>query len=180
MAIMIEDGKGSGQSAEVKDNKLRTYSVVELEQHHVNEDSGESYSILIDATTAAVDDQFFHIKNTGTDEIHITSIKGFVSADTEIKVLIGVTGTATAATDILPVNRNAGSGKTLVATVEEGADLQMTGGSVVDLFRLDSAAVSIDKITWGSTLILPKNGTLALESSAAAIMNLTVSCYVHS
>jgi hypothetical protein len=180
MGIMIEDGKGSGQSAEVKGNKLRTYSVSEEEQHHINEDHGECYSILIDATTAAVNDQFFHIKNTGTEEIHITSMKGFVSADTEIKVLIGVTGTATASTDIVPVNRNAGSAKTLVATVEEGADLQMTGGSVVDLFRLDSASVNPDQITWGSTLILPKNGTLALESSAAAIINLTVSCYVHS
>ena len=180
MGMLIEDGKGSGQSAEVKGNKLRTYAVTEAEQHHVNEDVGGAYSILIDATTAAVDDQFFHFKNTGTDEIHITSMKGFVSADTEIKVLIGVTGSATAATDITPVNRNAASGKTLTATVEEGADLLMTGGSVVDLFRLDSAAVSIDKLTWGSSLILPKNGTLALESSAAATINLTVSCYAHS
>ena len=179
MALKIEDGKGTGQTAQVKDYKLRTYSVTEDEQQHVNEDDGKMYSILIDATTADVNDQFFYLKNTSEDDLHITSIKGFVSADTEIKILIGVTGTATSPSTITPVNRNAGSGKLMDATVQEGADLQMTNGNTVDLIRFDSALTGIDKIKWTSHLVLPKNSTLCLESSAASTINLTISCYNH-
>ena len=179
MPIKIEDGKGSGQSAQVKNYKLRTYSVVEDEQQHVNEDDGKMYSIIVDATTVAVNDQFFYIKNNSDDDLHITSMKGFVSADTEVKVLLHVTGTATSPNTITPVNRNAGSGKLLDATVQQGADLQMTGGDTVDLIRMDSTATGLFKVTWTSHIILPKNSTLCLESSAAAIVNLTISCFNH-
>ena len=177
--MKIEDGTGSGQAAEVKGGKLRTYSVIEDSQSHANEEGAGAFSILIDQATADVNDQFFYIKNTGANDLQITSMKGFVSADTEIKVLMGVTGTPTSGSALTPANRNAGSAVTISGTIEQGANIQMTGGTPVDLFRMDSDLTGLFKISWGSSLILPKNGTLCLESSAAATINLTVSCYLH-
>ena len=179
MGIRIQDGMGSGSAAEVKNNKLRTYSVVEEEQAHSNEE-GNMFSILIDQATADVNDQFFYIKNTGDDDLMITSMKGFVSADTEIKLIINVTGTPTSGSALTPVNRNGGSAKTISSTIEQGANIQMSNGDPVDLIRFDSAATGVVKFSWGSGIILPKNATLCLESSAAATINLTISCFTHS
>ena len=178
---MIIQDPSTGQAASVSsEGKLESVAVCRDYQEHVNKDEGDSYSILIDATTAAVDDQFFYLKNNGNDDLHITSVKGFVSADTEIKVLTGVTGTATGPATIVPVNRNGGSGNTLDATVQEGADLQLTGGSAVDLFEMLAASTSLFKLSWASHIILPKNSTLVFESSAASTINLTVSAFVHA
>ena len=180
MGFKIADGSGQGGGdAEVKGGKLRTYSVVEEEQAHANEEDGVSFSIVIDQATGAGDDQFFYLKNTGDSDLHITSMKGFVLGDTEIKVLLGVTGTPTGGATLTPVNRNTGSAKTISGTIEQGADLQMTDGDLVDLFEMLAAATGLFKISWGSTLILPKNGTICLESSAATTINLTVSCFLH-
>ena len=177
---MIEDGKGSGGTAEVRNNKLRTYSIIEEEQAHANEDEGNAFSVVIDRATDGGAQQFFYMKNTGDADLHVTSIKTFVSADTEIKVLLNVTGTATSPATITPVNRNTGSGNVISGTFQTGNDLTMTGGDTVDLIRFDSAdGVASKKFSWGSGLILPKNGTLCLESSAAATINMTISCFLH-
>ena len=180
MSLFIGDGSGSGGGdAAVKNGKLRVYGVVEEEQAHANEDNGTAFSILIDQATSAGDDQFFYIKNSGESHLHITSMKGFVAGDTEIKVLMGVTGTPTSGSALTPVNRNAGSANPISGTIEQGADLQLTDGSIVDLFEMAAAATGLFKISWGSSLILPKNGTLCLESSAATTINLTISCFLH-
>ena len=182
MGLFIEDGAGTGSHAQVKGGRLKTYAMSEAEQHAVNEDSGEAFSILVDATTIAVNDQFFYMKNTGAKPIHITSVKGFVGTSTEVKVLTNISGTRTSATAITPVSRTAGSGVALSATVEQGVDLACTGGDgdIVDLFRMDASLTGLFKLSWGSTIILPRNGTICLESSAASTINLTVSCFVHS
>ena len=180
MGLFIEDGGGTGSHAQVKGGRLKTYAMTETGQHAVNESTGEAFSILVDATTVAVNDQFFYMKNTGASHIHITSVKGFVGTDTEVKVLTGVTGTATSPSTVTPISRTASSGVALSGTVQQGADLQMTGGDTVDLFRMDAALTGLFKLSWGSTIILPKNGTICFESSAASTINLTVSCFVHS
>ena len=177
---MIIQDPSTGQAVGVSsEGKLEAVAVCRSGQEHVNNDEGEAFSVLIDATTIAVDDQFFYLKNDGDKNIHITSIKGFVSADTEIKVLIGVTGTATGPATVVPVNRNGGSGSLLDATVQEGADLQLTGGRVLDLFEILAASTSLFKLSWESHIVLPKNSTIVFESSAASIINLTVSVFAH-
>ena len=184
MGLIIEDGKGTGQTAGVNsENMLLTKCVTEETQQHVNEVEGESFSIVIDRATDGGNQQFFYMKNESDNDLFVTSIKGFVSADTEIKVLLGVTGTATSATDIVPVNRNAGKGEQLSGDFQIGNDLSMTGGDTVDLIKFIDGGTDSQgsvKFSWGSTLILPKNSTFCLESSAAATINLTISCHLHS
>ena len=177
--MKIQDGKGTGQLAEVRDNKLRCYSVIEQEQHYANEDLGRAYSIVLDETTDSTSAQFFYMKNNGSDLIIITSIKGFVSVDTQIKVIMEVSGNAINPSTLTDTNRNAGSGKNLNATILQGPNLQYDNGYTVDLFKMSSSYTGLFKITWGSTLILPKNTTICLESSEISRLNLTISCFEH-
>jgi len=180
MGIQIDDGKGNSGPAEVKNNKLRTWAITEQKQQHANEDEGNSFSIVIDSTTSGASNQFFYLKNTGELLLHITSMKGFVDVDTEVGFLLDVSGTPTSPSDITPVNRNTKSAQPISGTIQEGADLQLTGGNQVDRFEMNSANTGLFKIDWGSTIVIGKNGTMALQSMVTGTINLTISCYLHT
>ena len=50
------DGTAARVNAE---GKLKTYSVIESEGLHVNEDDQEAYTVMVDITSATTDDDFF-------------------------------------------------------------------------------------------------------------------------
>ena len=178
--MLILDGKGRGFSAGVNDeNRLLTAAISDNVQFHINEVEGQFYSFTIDQATGGTSRHNIYIKNTADENLFITSITAFATTTpTELYVLLGVTGTATSPTTGTPVNRNIGSGSSAEGTFQYGANLAMTGGAEVDRWFVDNDVAS-HKHSWTSALILPKNGTLVLASSASTTVNATVSFGYH-
>ena len=145
---------------------------------HTNTLHEECYSILVDQAIAGAA-HFFYIKNSSDTLMRIRKIRGFVTADIELYLLRAVTGTATTPSDLIPVNRNFGSGKTADGTFQQGAALALTNGNEIDRWIVDFSQDPSFEIEWKSELILPKNQTLVLAGSAAAAINATVSIYFH-
>ena len=75
------------------------------------------------------------------------------------------------------MNRDAKSNKAADATIQQGADLQLTAGDEVD--RIYVAASTHYKHRWESGIILPKNGTFTVWSSADVDVNATFTIYFH-
>ena len=181
MGLILDDGQGGeGGSVGTKQNRLKTYGVMESEQLHVNEDYGEAYSVLTNVTPTAAGDCFLYIKNNSDNDLLITSFKLQVATDETIQVKLGDSGTAVGGGTITPVNRNAGSGKQANATVEGGVDITgLSGGSVVDQLNVDGAS-GTRKYSWTSTLLVPKNSMISFYAVTGGIALVgTVSMYYH-
>ena len=178
--MLILDGKGRGNVAGVcGENRLLVASVSDDVQFHINEVEAQFYSFSIDQATGGTNRHNIYIKNTSDDNLFITSVTAFTTTTaTELYVLLGVTGTATSPTTGTPINRNAGSGNAAEGTFQYGANLTMTGGSEVDRWFVDNDVASC-KHEWSSALILPKNATFVLASSASTTINVTVSFGYH-
>lgn len=177
--MQILSGTGNGFRAGVDDeNRLLVFATTEGMQLHVA-DKGNFYSLVIDQATGGTTRHNVYIKNTSDVTMHITCVCAFATTTaTELYVLLGVTGTATSPTTGTPVNRNAGSGNTATGTFQYGANLQMTGGSEVDRWFVDNDVIAY-KREWDSHLILPKNATFVLASSANTTYNATISFGYH-
>jgi hypothetical protein len=75
MGFIIEDGKGSRNAAEVKNNKLLVSGVVSTQEHYANHNQGRGYNInFINVTPTDADDCFFYMQNT--DPEYALSIEG--------------------------------------------------------------------------------------------------------
>ena len=178
--MLILDGKGRGYNAGVTpENRLLSEAVCADVQHHINHVHGEFYSLVVDQATGGTNRHNVYIKNTSDDDMVITSVTAFATTTaTELYVLLGVTGTATTPTTGTPVNRNTGSGSTATGTFQYGANLAMTGGDEMDRWFVDNDVVC-HKHSWQSHIVLPKNGTFVLASSASTTINVTVSFGYH-
>ncbi len=167
---------------------LRTYGVIEGESRYVNEYHQESYSLVLDnITPAAGGDCFCFIQNLKDQRMMIESIllKKF-TADDEVAVVLGATGTRDTVTDIVPGNKWAGSANLAEGIFEEGADL--AGGAAT---LTQASGVNIDIINlifgqesklwkWESALIIPKNQTLSLWAGTGGdAFNTTINFYYH-
>ncbi len=172
-----------GQPAKVdSDGKLRTYSVVESEALHVNEDDKEAYSVLVDVTTATTDDDFFYLKNTNSKDIIIYKIEGWCDdANQEISVCLGATDAGTDAGDNLtPINMNAGSGNTAsVDCTQDATDLAISGGNVVSLLKFPTTALQLETFNFEAGLVIPKNQRCHMQASLAGLINLNIYFYAH-
>ncbi len=173
----------SGTPAKVtSEGKLKTYSVIEPEELHVNEDEKECYSVLVDVTTGTVDDDFFYLKNNSDSDLIIYRIKGWCDdASQEIKVLIGATDAGTDAGDALtPVNMNAGAGNVAdVDCTQDATDLAITGGSVVDLLKFHVTPLLESDWEYQEGIIIPKNQRCHMEAALAGLINLNIFFYFH-
>ena len=177
--MIIEGGTGNGYRAGVTpEHRLLTYAVTATEQLHVNTTEQECYSIVLDQNPTSTNDCVLYIKNTSDMDLVLVSIGCFASGATELYFQINNTGTATSATTLAAVNRNAASSKTADATIQQGPDLQLTAGDEVDRIVLSAANLFI-KHRWDSGIILPKNGTFTIWTSADMVVNATLTVYFH-
>jgi len=169
--MFIEDGTGKGYKAKVNKENLLLAEVVQLPlEHHINEEYGEAYSLVVSKTPAATGDNCFcYIKNTSDYDLAITTAKLYAATDESIQVKLGDSGTPVGGTTTTPVNRNAGSGHTADATCETGTDITgLSGGSVVDdIFVKGGETTAV--VRWWSSLIIPKNQTLTLYAVTCEI-----------
>ncbi len=174
----------NGTPAKVNDeNRLYTYSVIEGEGLHVNEDENEAYTVMVDITSASTDDDFFYLKNTSDDDLIVSKIEGWCDdANQEISVYIGATDAGTAAGDALvPANLNAGSGNAADCDcTQDATDLAITGGRVGRLLKFPVTALELVVFNFESTgIILPKNQRLHMQAALAGLINLNITFYYH-
>jgi hypothetical protein len=95
-------------------------------------------------------------------------LKLYAAATETVQVKIRDTGTVGGTHAVLvPVNRNAGSGKVADVTCESGVDITgLSGGDVVDELV---AGADMYRWKWQSGLIIPKNRTVSLYAVTGAI-----------
>jgi hypothetical protein len=174
MGFSIEDGKGSGRTAEVDDEfRLSTISVSESAGRHINRANNKAWSIPIEGINpTATDDYFVYIKNTGNKSLIINDIR--LSADTAATQLQieGVTGTAAGGSTVTPVNKTIGAAEVPVAIVESGADI--TGlTSIGNIYFMQLTSVDTEyHLSTSSGIRIEKGRALAI-SAETATANIT-------
>jgi hypothetical protein len=143
-------------------------STVRPLQHHANAVFLNAYSALISVTPTGAGDCFFYIKNDDVLNLVIRSITLYGASAESVQVKLGDTGTVGGThAALVPVSRNAGSGKVADATCESGVDITgLSGGSIVDLVQFTNSWM---KVRWDSSLIVPKNTLLSLYAVTGAV-----------
>jgi len=177
--MKLDDGGGSGTSAIVtSEGRLETYSVIEPESLHVNEEEGQTYSAVTSRTPSGAADCFLYIKNNSDEDLIICCMRLWTASAESVQVKLGDTGTATSGNTLTPVNRNGGSGNLASATVEDGVDITgLSGGSVVDEVF---GSTTMNTYEWSSGLIVPKNRTASFYAVTGGVaLKATVAFYFH-
>jgi len=178
MGLILEDGKGRGNSASINNaNRLSTEAVSSSVEHHVNHANGASYNVIFSQSPTAADDCIFYMINTSDTDLIIEGLTlGVINAtaDDSIYFKLGDSGTRNSATALTPVNMNTGSGKTASGTFEKGADLDggaatLTGG--IEFERLVIAGAtdkSSANFNFEQDIIIPKNKTFTIWIGGSA------------
>ena len=179
MGLLIEDGKGTGKTAQVdSENRLSTLAVATTMEQHTNHKEGQAYTAMFSVTPTGAGDCFGYIKNESDTDMLITALMMRCASDEIIQLKLGDSGTPTGGTDITLVNRNAGSGFSATVDAQQGVDITgLSGGAVVAGAFIDGATNSL-KVDIKSALIIPKNKvvTFYVVTGTAAVM---VCCSIH-
>jgi len=181
MGLIIEDGTGSGKTAEVKsDNRLAVHSVSASIEHYVNHHAGQAYTAGFAKTPTGAGDCFGYITNNNDMDFVISTVMVSAASDETVIMKFGDTGTAIGGTDVALVNRNAGSGNVANVTAQSGVDITgMSGGSAVASVFIQGGESS-KQVEITSSLIIPKNKTISFYVASGAIaVVLGLSVYFH-
>lgn len=164
--MIIDDGTGKNYQAKVdEENRLRTFSVTEPEDKHINRE-GKVWSVTSNTTPVGANDYIFYFKNTGTETIALTDIMASAGGASKLYI-VAVTGTPTftAGADLTPVTRNRGSSQTITATIKE--DTNTTGlTNAGTLFVLPCpVADTLYHIRTSSNIIIPQGQAIAMYTT---------------
>ena len=182
--MIIEDGTGRGYKAHVNEENCLCAKAINVPvEHHVNQDHGEFYSIVLDQAPAAGDDCILYLMNDDDKDLLLSSVAIFASGAVEVYMKISDSGTRNGAGALTPVNRNAGSGNEADCTCEQGADLDggaatLGGGTEIDRIAVEANKQTL-KIEWCSAIIIPKNQTMTLWASAIVTVNAIMGIYFY-
>lgn len=176
--INSPDGVYVGVNSE---HQLLTYSTIETESRHVNENEKEAFCVLVDVTTATTDDDFFYLKNTSVKNLMVERVEGWCDdANQEISVLIGGSDAGTDAGDALtPGNMNAGGTVANCDCTQDATDLAITGGHGVALLKFPTTALERAVFEFPEGIVLPENARLHMSASLAGLINLSVYFFYH-
>lgn len=165
--MIINDPDGKALQVDDEGN-AKVASIIKPLQHHANIVYGNVYSAVISVTPTGAGDCFFYIKNDDTLNLVVRSITLYAASAESIQVKLGDSGTVGGThAALLPVSRNAGSGKLADATCESGVDITgLSGGSIVCDINCTNAFA---KHRWDSSLIIPKNTMLSLYAVTGAV-----------
>lgn len=172
MGTFINDGKGSGLSAQVDDqNRLRTHAVTEDESLHAAEE-GNAYNINTGLISITGDATLIYYKNTGekdfvVEAIALGSFEGIThSNDPYITLVRNPTGgdlisDATAVS--MNQNRNFGSSNSTSGLAYKGkVGGTLTGGNDIAILQASPGGRSFYTINF----VLPKGSSVGLKLTA--------------
>jgi len=157
-----------------EENRLQVKALTIHNDRHLND--GERYwSVYSLATTAAVDDYFFYLKNEGLKGLTITDVR--ISSSVALNTLYYeyVTGTASTGTDATVTSRNLGSPREITGIVQ--GDPDFTGLTKVGeiFFEKTTVADQMYSLKTTSNIIIPQGKAIAFRSALAAAVEAVVS-----
>lgn len=173
MGLMIENGKGGGPHVEVDtNNRLRTLAVSESLDRTINEIDGKVWSVPFEnIINAGADDYIIYVKNTGSVDLHISSIRIACSAATQVEVH-AVTGTAGGSpTAITAVPRKLGSSQAPTADLYSDPDITGLTSDGTLFFIQCPTADKEEHLRPESTIVIPKSKAIAI-----LIETTTITC----
>lgn len=163
MGFQIEDGKGSGNLAEVNaDQQLVTKSVTETEFEFTSVNNGQSYSWASGTYDAAAADTILLIKNTSsTRRLHIDTI--WLSSDTDTRAVIHIptTEVTPTGTAITGVNLNTASSNVAEATAIRD-ETDNSQGNIIWSGEIQAAG-SPTIVDFNGALILARNDSIGVD-----------------
>ena len=148
-------------------------------------DDGKAYSIVYSGDPGGTDADFLYLKNTSSDWLRVYRIVMSCTADVEVTVKTGVTGTATNTTTVTPVNALIGSGETAEGDFYSRAgDLALTGGDTFDslIYDINAAAAILPQVwDYPGEIALMKNQAMLFNNvtDPNASIRMTVFFYYH-
>ena len=145
-------------------------------------DNEDSYTAIYSGDPGGTDADFFYMKNTSDMFLRIHKIKVYCTADVEITIKTGVTGTPTNTTEVTPVNSLVGSGNTAdMDCYSRAGDLALTGGNTHDSLIYDAACNREIVYTFSEEITLKKNQALVFNNvtDPNAAIRMTVYFYFH-
>ncbi len=124
----------------------------------------DAYGVPFEQDAGTTTADFFYLKNTGTRNLHIYRLKMYTpTLDNEVDIVIGVTGTPTSGTAIVPVNLYAGGKAADVVCEGRDGDMDLTGGSKLTRLLLDKDFVGEQVWHFEAPIILPPNTAMVLN-----------------
>lgn len=176
MGLMIEDGTGHGNLAQVTSkNGLRTYAVNIEDGADISLIEGLAFS-LTSTYAAGANDEVIYLQNTDPNRCFIVRHVSVGSTVATLWQLFGgLTGTP-AGTTITAVNLNRGSGKVALMTALGNAAVTGTTPTAV-VANAYTSATSNYLIDFRGGLILQYNTQLIMTASAAGTIAVTIIGY---
>lgn len=173
--IQLEDGHSSKKSRVNSEGEIPVRAIIEPNEEHLNIFHEKSWAIPfegIDPTGS--DDYFFYLKNTGTKNLFIETIELETSVAGTVEVH-EITGTNSAISDIVPVNKHLGSTLILAATVGTGVDITgLSNVGTTQWARLDTVNKYYAFHVPGGLLIPPGRAIALLWDQTTGILKGTV------
>jgi hypothetical protein len=168
--VLIEDGKGKGNFAQVDSSgKLQTDAVTQTAEHASNHEQGKAYQWVFEQTPTAANDCFLYMKNSDDDDLVIEGVTLRVPTNEQIQFKIGDSGTTSGGTSAIPVNLNTLSGREAEGTFEAGNDITgISGGSTFDKLWVGASDTSAH-FNFEQDVILGKNGVFTMYATTGAI-----------
>jgi len=167
-SVYIQDATASGGSGV----KVTAANQMLVRARHSAADAnalGNAYCAVIEADPNGTDQDFIYLKNThSTMDLCIYKIRMSTgTADIDVDIKLGVTGSTTSGTAVLPTNMNAGSTNAADCTCEyRDEDLALTGGTVTDTLYIDKDFIGEQEFDYPSDIILTPNMALVFNCVA--------------
>jgi len=173
--LRVEDGGGKNGFATVSNNqRLDVSSRSASRQYYESRDTGQVYSVISIDATAVANEETIYLQNTSTTKDMVID-EILVSVDTNSSWRVKfVTGTATGATVLTPVNLNKASSNAASAIARgDGAVGNITDDGDITYFRVGAA--EHDEVSFNGALRLGQDDAIAVEcetNTAAEIVIL--------
>jgi len=167
---IIEDGRGSGMSAEVcGEHRLRTSSVSVTPEHYVNHSHQDAYNMLYRETPNVANACFAYIQNTSdTDMViegFICRVNGTIGNLEIIEVYLNDNGTPITYSNNTPSSLYATSRKSAQGVFLTGANVTgLTSGDIIERYYLTASNTSTN-INFNQDVIIPKGGVISFRAA---------------
>lgn len=161
--MQIEDGKGSGNKAQVNDeNQLITSAVTQGEIEHESEENGAAYNWSSNSISIDAADTILLVKNTSDTPLHIEYLKVTNgSTTTEITLHLPTTEvTPTGGSAVTGTNLNTASSNVADANARSDETNNSQGNVLATEFIAADASITVE--TPG--LIIGKNKSVAVDT----------------
>jgi len=176
----INDPNGNAQAVQSNGFALNYCASMDMAAHAGDE--GDTYSMIGTGDPGGSDQDILYIKNSSDKMLRIYKIKAWCTADVQLALKVGCTGTPTGGTTATPINALVGSGNTADGTFEYLAgDMALTGGSVFDNLFIDTTVNPFVEEIYPGEIALEKNQTFLINAvtDPNASVEITVFFYYH-